>query len=237
MTTRDQLICLWLVPVLGVLYLIAFTLFPGFDPPLSPSLSAEQVAAFYRDNTASIRGSMILFNILGVSLVPFFMVVVTQMLRIVNSSQVLAYSYLSAAASGVTMFALADVAWLIAAFRPERDPQLIQLLNDLAWFCFITPVGFVIVQNLCLALSIYLDARPQPVFPKWVAHFNIVAALMMAPGAFAIMYKTGPLAWDGALAYGLRLGGFVIYVAVMFWVLRGAVHQQMREQMPEGARP
>jgi len=236
MNTKDQLICLWLVPVLGVLYLVAFANFPGFHSPLSPAMTADQVAAFYRENTTAIRGSMILFNILGVSLVPFFMVIVVQMLRMVNSSTTFAYSYLCAAVSGVTMFALADVTWLLAAFRPERDPQLIQLLNDLAWFFLITPVGFIIVQNLCLSLSVYLDARSRPVFPRWVAHFNIGTALLMAPGALAIMNKAGPLAWDGALAYSLRLGTFAVYVAVMFFVTRSAIHQQIREEKTtEGA--
>ena len=230
MNTRDQLICLWLVPLLGVLYLVAFSIFPGFFPPLSPTMTADEVANFYSNHLAAIRGSMILCNIIGVSLIPFFMVVVVQMLRIANSSGVFAYSYLAAAANGTVMFALADLGWLLAAFRPERDPQLIQLLNDFAWFAFIAPVGFIMVQNVCLALSIFLDARPVPVFPRWVAHFNLVAALLMAPGAFVVLFKTGPLAWDGALAFWLRLGTFAVYVAVMFFVVRSAIQRQIIEE-------
>ena len=107
---------------------------------------------------------------------------------------------------GGSVFVLADLAWLIAAFRPERDPQLTMMLNDLAWMAFITPVGFILAQNLCLALAIYMDARSKPVFPRWVGHFNILAALLMTPGAFALMFREGPLAWDRSLAFGLRLG-------------------------------
>ena len=66
------------------------------------------------------------------------------------------------------------------------------LLDDLAWFSLITPVGFIVAQNLCLALSIYMDARPKLVFPRWVGHFNIATALLMVPGAFALVYETGP---------------------------------------------
>ena len=98
-------------------------------------------------------------------LIPFFMVIVYQMKRMATPSQVLAYCYLSAAASGVALFALADLFWLIAAFRPERDPQLVLLLNDMAWIAFTAPVGMIIAQNLCLALAIYLDARPEPILP------------------------------------------------------------------------
>ena len=232
MNTRDQSICLWLVPVFAVIFSIGVAIGPGLFPPLSPTLGAHEVASFYRDNVASIRATMILFNVIGMGFIPFFMVIVVQMMRMGNSSRAFAYSYLSAAASGGTLFALADLAWLNAAARPERDPQLTLLLNDLAWFSLVTPVGFIITQNLCLALAIYLDARPRPVFPRWVGHFNIVTALMMAPGAFAIVYKTGPLAWDGALSFGLRMGSYALYIAVMFFVTRAAVRQQALEERP-----
>jgi hypothetical protein len=230
MNLTDQRICLWLVPTFGSLLLLAFCLCPGFIPPSSPTMTADEVARFYRSNTAQIRASMLMFNLLGIMFIPFFMVIVVQMQRMANPSRAFSYSYLSAAASGSTLFALADLAWLIAAFRPERDPQLLMLLNDLAWMAFVTPVGFIIAQNVCLALGIYMDAQPKPVFPRWVGHFNILTALLMVPGAFALKYMTGPLAWDGILAFWLRVGTYGLYVAVMFFVVRAAINQQDSEQ-------
>jgi uncharacterized membrane protein len=230
MNITAQRICLWLVPGFGAVLALAFCLFPGFFPPMSPELSADEVARFYRDNVGQIRASMILFNLCEVMFIPFFMVIVVQMQRMATPSEAFAYSYLSAAASGTTLFALADIAWLVAAFRPERDPQLTMLLNDLAWMAFITPVGFIIAQNFCLALAIYMDAQPMPVFPRWVGHFNIATALLMAPAAFALMHRSGPLAWDGILSFWVRIGTYVVYVAVMFLVVRSALHRQAREQ-------
>ncbi len=226
MNTRDQRICLGLVPLFGALVLIGFAIFPGFFPPLSPTMTAEQVAAFYRDNVGQIRASMLLLNVVGIGFIPFFMVIVVQMMRMGNPSRAFAYSYLSAAASGGTLFALADLAWLNAAARPDRDPQLTMLLNDLAFFSFTAPVGFIIAQNLCLALAVYMDPLPEPVFPRWVGHFNIVSALLMVPGAFALLYKTGPFAWDGALSFWLRLATYAVYVAVMSSVVRTAINRQ-----------
>jgi len=227
MNTRDQRICLGLVPLFGALFLIGCTIFPGFFPPLSPTMSADEVAAFYRDHVGQIRASVILFNLIGIGFIPFFMVIVVQMMRMGNPSRAFAYSYLAAAVSGGTLFALADLAWLNAAARPDRDPQLTMFLNDLAWFSFTTPVGFIITQNLVLALAIYMDALPEPVFPRWVGHFNIVSALLMVPGAFALLYKTGPLAWDGALSFWLRISTFTLYIAVMFFVVRTAISRQV----------
>lgn len=229
-TVAAQLISLWSVPVFGAILLLAFVSFPGFFPPMSPQLTAGQVAAFYGQHTAMIRFSMITFNLCAIMLVPFFMVIVVQMKRMATPSQVLAYAYLTAVVSGATLFALADLFWLIAAFRPERNPELIMLLNDMAWITFIAPVGMLVVQNLCLALAIYLDAGPTPVFPRWVAPFNIVVAAAMTPAACAAIVRTGPLAWNGAVSFWLRIGAFVLYVAVMFVVARTAVRHEATER-------
>lgn len=225
-----QLISLWSLPVFGVILVVAFVSFPGFFPPMSPGLSAEQVADFYGQHTAMIRFSMITYNLCAIMLVPFFMVIVVQMKRMATPTQVLAYSYLTAVVSGATLFALADLFWLIAAFRPERNPELIMLLNDMAWITFIAPVGMLVVQNLCLALAIYLDAGPRPIFPRWVALFNIVTAAAMTPAACAAVVRTGPLAWNGAVSFWLRIGTFVLYLIVMFSVARTAVQREAEEQ-------
>jgi hypothetical protein len=228
MNLRDQWICLWLVPVFGVVVAIAFYI-SGFVPPLSPTLGAEHVAGFYRTHLEQIRAGMITVNLCGVMFIPFYMVIVVQMMRMATPTRVFAYAYLSAAASAQSIFVMGDLFWSVAAFRPERDPQLTLLLNDLAWLAFVSPVGFIMAQNVFLALGIYFDARPKPIFPRWVAHLGILAALLMAPGAFSMMYKTGPLAWDGALAFDLRVATFATYIAVMFFVVRLALLEQGRE--------
>jgi hypothetical protein len=96
---KAQLLSLWTAPVFGVILLIAFVAFPGFFPPMSPDMTADQVAAFYRDNTAMIRFSMITFNLCGIMLLPMFMVIVVQMKRMATQSHVFAYCYLTAAVS------------------------------------------------------------------------------------------------------------------------------------------
>src|SRR3546814_19265330 len=92
-----------------------------------------------------------------------------------------------------------------------------------AWFFFTAPVGAIIVQNLCLATSVYLDTRADPVFPRWVAHFNIAIAALMIPRAFSLLCKTGPPAWDGSLSFTLRLGTYAGSVPVVARVVVGVV--------------
>src|ERR1700731_2922892 len=113
---KTQLISLWTAPVFGVVLLVAFLAFPGFFPPMSPEMTAEQVAKFYSDHTAAVTGA--------------------------------------------TLFALADIFYLVAAFRPARNPELIELLNDMGWMIFIAPVGAAVAMNLLLGLAIYFDDGP-----------------------------------------------------------------------------
>ncbi|MCV7214671.1 hypothetical protein H7J51_05150 [Mycobacterium crocinum] len=223
---KAQWVSLWTGPVVGVVLLAAAVAFPGFWPPMSPTMTAGEVAAFYADHTAWIRLSQVTFNLCGIMIVPLLMVIVVQMKRMKGQSHVFAYCFLTAVVSGATIFALSNIFFLVAAFRPERDPELIQLLNDLAWIIFVAPVGMVVSQFVLLALAVYFDSRIDPVFPRWVGHFSLVVATAMVPAAGAAVFKTGPLAWDGVWSFWVRNGAYVAFVVVMFFVLRRAVYRQ-----------
>ena len=230
MNTRGQRILLWTVAPAAVLFLLAYLLFPAFSPPLSPTLTPVEVATFFRGNITGILGVSILCNLIAGLAGPAIRRDCGADFPHRRPSSVFTYAYIMCVGIGITAFILADYCWAIAAFRPDRDPQLLSLLNDMAWFFFIAPVGTIIVQNLCLALSVLLDDRPHPVFPRWVAYFNIATAALVVPSAFSILHKTGPLAWDGSLSFTLRLATFAVYVVVMFLVLQRVVRRQGDEQ-------
>jgi len=224
-------ILLWTLPVLGILWISAFLLFPGFVQPMSPEMSAEEVAAFYRDpgNLPRIRYSMILFNWFSVGFVPVMELIVLQMRRMAHRTPIFSYAIIACAAGGPTIFLMADLFWLLAAFRPERDPQLTLMFNDLAWVTFSSQVGFLIAQSVILALAIYLDRQVRPVFQPWVAHFNLVVAALLAPAAFVGAALTGPLAWDGWLTFGVRNVAIGAWIVVMAVVLGRAIQRQRAE--------
>ena len=100
---------------------------------MSPTMSADQVAAFYRDPATcrEIRYSMILFNWFGVGLIPILALIVMQ-IRGWPIARRSSPTPAGLPAGGPTLFLIANVFWLLAAFRPERSPELTQLLNDLA---------------------------------------------------------------------------------------------------------
>lgn len=226
-----ELIVFWTLPVLAVIWISAFFLFPGFTHPMSPSMTAEQVADFYRDpaNLSRTRYSMILFNWFGVGLIPLLTLLVLQVKRMAHRTPILPYCLLGCIAGGPTVFLIADLFWLLATFQPSRPAELTLLFNDLAWMFFTTAVPFLIGQSLIVALAIYLDDPDRPVFRRWVAHFNVVVAAALVPAAFTGLALSGPMAWNGLLPFWLKNIAIAAWIVVMSAVLGRNIYRQRAE--------
>lgn len=226
--TDGELIVFWTLPVLAVIWVSAFFLFPGFTHPMSPAMTARQVASFYRDpsNRAGVRYSMILFNWFGLGLIPMLSLIVMQVKRMAHRTPVLSYCLLGCAAGGPTVYLVADLFWLLAAFDPGRPAQLTLLFNDLAWMFFTTAVPFLIGQNLIIALAVFLDDPRDPVFGRWVAWFNVGIAACLVPAAFTGLAMSGPLAWNGLLSFWLKNAAIAVWIVVMTVALGRNIHRQ-----------
>ena len=227
-----ELILFWTLPALAIIWIAAFLLFPGFVDPMSPKMSAGEVAAFYRDpsHLSRIRYSMILFNWFCIGLIPMLTLIVMQVRRMAHRTSIFGYALLGCVAGGPTVFLIANLFWLLAAFRPERDPALTQLFNDLAWVTFTSGVPFLIGQSVILALAIYLDRQDSPVFDRWVAHFNLVVAAALAPAAFVGLAKDGPVAWDGLLSFWVKNAAIAVWIVVMGVVLGRNLYRQRADE-------
>jgi hypothetical protein len=222
-------IIFWTLPAVAVMWIAAFFLFPGFLPPMSPSASATEVAELYRDQLSRVRYSMILLNWFCVALIPILMLIVERMRRMAHRTPILRYCVIGVAGAAPIAFLTSTVFWLIAAFRPERAPELTLLLNDLAWITFTCGVPFLIALCLFLALSVAWDDQERPVFPRWVAAFNVVVAVALVPAGFAGLTLSGALAWDGFLAFWVRNIAIALWIVVMAAVLKGAMDRDRPE--------
>jgi hypothetical protein len=228
--TDGELILFWTLPAIAIIWVSAFFLFPGFLHPMSPTMSADAIADFYREETARIRYSMILFNWFGVGLIPTVILLAMQVRRMAHRTPILSYSLIACAGGPPCLFLIANMFWLLGSFRPERSPELTQLLNDLAWVTFTVLVPYLIAQCLLLALAIYWDRQEQPVFKMWVAHFNIIVAVALAPAAFTALTFSGPLAWDGLLSFWVKNIAIAAWIVVMGVVLGQAILRRRAEE-------
>lgn len=229
--TDGELILLWTVPAFVLIWVSAFLLFPGFVSPMSPLMTAEEVAAFYRDpeNLPRIRYSMILFNWFCLGMVPVLALIMIQVRRMAHRTPIFSFSFFGCMTGGPTLFLIANLFWLLAAFRPDRPPELIQAFNDLAWVTFTGGVGFLIAQSVVLAIAIFTDHQEKPVFSRGVAYFNLVIAAALLPASFVGLAMDGIMAWDGLLPFWTKNTAIALWIIVMWQVLRRAICQQRQE--------
>ena len=219
------------VPLLAI-WIGSFLLFPGLLPPISPEASAAEVAEFYRQDLSRVRYSMILFNWFGVALIPILLLIAERMRLMAHRTPVLRFCVIGAAGGAPIVFLTATVFWLLAAFRPERSPDLTLLTNDLAWMTFTSGIPLLVALFLFLALAVAWDDQPRPVFPRWVASFNVMIALATVPAAFAGTTTSGVLAWDGFVSFWVKNVALAVWIVVMAWALRSAMEH---EGLPSGA--
>jgi hypothetical protein len=217
MEIRQLRLCLWCGPLFVLSFAVGFWGCAGFLPPPSPLLTAAEVAAFYQSNTNMIR--------LGVAIVMIGLIS-TLMKRIKGCSTALIYTQLGAGSAGIILFILPCIFWFLTAFRPERDPQITLLLNDLSWLSLVTPVSLAMVQFLALAIAILSDRSEHPIFPRWAGYYNLWLSLIFFPGIVAAFFKSGPFAWNGIFPFWIPATLFFSWFIVMFVVLGRAIESQ-----------
>jgi hypothetical protein len=229
MATRTQLTGAYLGFVFMVLFLLGFWVLAGFVPPPSPTDTPPEIAHFFAQNITGIRAGM-LINMLGAALLlPWGAAVAVQLKRIEGRHCPLTYTQLMCGALLVFELILPCAIWETAAFRPHASAESIQRLNDLAWLPFLGILSTAVVQGVVIGAAILKDKRAAPVFPRWAGYFNIWIVMMFFPAAFIFLFKTGPFAWNGLLAWWLILVVFSLWILVDSVVLVGAVKRQAAE--------
>jgi hypothetical protein len=201
-------------------------LLANFIPPPSPDDSAAEISAFYAENTGRIRTGTLLMMLGGATMIPFFAVLTLQMRRIRGHFDGLCLAQLLAGGIAVWVFTLPPIIFAVAAFRPGQDENVTQMLNDLGWFLFVWNLGTVTVQAIVIAVAIFSDRNPEPVFPRWVAYLNVWVAVGFLPGAMLTYFKTGIMAWDGLLAFWLAAVLFFSWILVLFWATLRAINRE-----------
>jgi hypothetical protein len=161
-------------------------------------------------------------------------VISVQMKRIEGPySLPLTYTQLVAGACTVLEIILPLMLWQGVAYRPDRDIELTQTLNDIAWLIFLGTTTTVLIQNLVIGMITLQDKSPEPVFPRWYAYFNFFAVAGVMPAGFVVFFRTGPLAWNGIIVWGIGVAVFFVWICATAWLIQVAAGRQ-RERHATG---
>lgn len=222
-----QLICVWCGPVLLVAVGIAVVILAGFVPGPSPSRSAAAINAQYIHNLGGIRAGMII-EMAGVALIaPWGAALAVQTHRGNPGTAIFTVTQIVCVAVATIIAVLAPIAWGFASFRAgSQSPELTRTLNDFGWLVFIFDWSPFAVWYASVGLAIVMDRGDQPVFPRWAGYLSFWTAGLSAPGGLTILFKSGPLAYNGLLSLWVPLGVFGIWISSMTVLVIRAIQRE-----------
>ncbi|OMC33138.1 hypothetical protein A5742_14695 [Mycolicibacterium fortuitum] len=183
-------------------------------PPLKPSAPADQIVVFYQENTTMIRIGMLIVMLAALVAIPFCSMVTGIVGEIERRRGMLTYSVLLGGAGLVVLTFYPAIFWLVAAFRPDRDPALTQLMNDLAWLQFVGGITIFLSLPLGVAIAAFTDKSPNPVFPRWMGYFNAWVVALIVPDQLIFFFHSGPFAWNGLFGLWVPAGVFGLWFIV-----------------------
>lgn len=225
MTERHQRLCVWAGIGFAPIFAIGFALVAGFVPPPSPSMSAAAVKRMFVEDRDRIRVGIWIATA-AAPLLAFFVAALThQTRRIAGRDSPLATAQLIVGSCLILEFLFPQLVWQTAAYRADRSAESIQMLNDLAWLPYVGIVGTAIAQMLIITIVVLQDPRSRPLLPRWSAYLNVWAALGVASGSLVVFTKTGPLAWNGLLAWYLLCVAFFTWMVTMTVLMLRASHR------------
>lgn len=221
---RTQMLCLWCGPVGMTIWMIAFVL-SGFIQPPPPGGTAAEIASLYNANLTGIRVGLFLTMIGATLTAPMVAAISAQMHRIEGRYSPLSYTQLGLGMGGILLFIIPVMNMQAAAFRPDRDPNLLLLASDLGWIPFVGVWTMAALQNVAIGLCAFEDKKAE-VFPRWFGYFNFWTAILYCPGSLLYFFKDGPFAWNGLFSWWLVVVVFLLWFIVTFFVLRKAIQGQ-----------
>jgi hypothetical protein len=229
MNTKNQLILTHsAVPMALIVFFGSFVL-TGWLPPPGPSLPAEEFAAIFTPNNYLLRIGVLLMCLFSPLVVAFSAVIATQLKRVEGEHHVMANLQYVSAAAGLCLFLVPGFLWLAISYRAGISPELIMVLNDLAWFMFLAGSGPTILQWCCIGFVIIGDKSERPIYPRSIAYLNFWLAIGAVMGQLIPFVKHGPFAYNGLFGFWLIATVFFIWVSSMYGYTLRAVKRQAAE--------
>ena len=202
------------------------------QPPQPASWSSATIQQWFIDNrTGILFGFGLIFLVAGATAMQNALIAYS--IRRMSVSRAFAYSYL-------VLYALATfpgmlfmcVAFSVGAMRPERSPEIVAWLYDMGYLSFSGTMGVFLIGSLVWMLAIILDKNG--VFPKWFGYLNLCNAMTEIVVAPAWIFKAGPFAWNGAIAWWVNMVVYGIYAFTSFFLLFRVI---AREDFGDGPLP
>src|SRR3546814_17308303 len=61
------------------------------------------------------------------------------------------------------------------------------------------------VQYIAIAIFTFQDGSEQPLFPRWIAYYNIWLSISFIPTGLVAFFKVGPFTWHGVIGFWIPI--------------------------------
>jgi len=161
-------------------------------------------------------------------------VITTFMRKMERGYPFLTYASIALVGGGYLIFVLIPMTWAVCSYRAaEMAPQILQFANDWTWFVWLfvwPPFSF---WMFLVAIAILKDHNVPTLYPRWVGYLNLWAGFLLVPAALIVFFKTGPFAYNGALAFWLPLTIWGSDLVIMIVMTLKMINQQAERLQAE----
>jgi len=221
---------LWCGAAYMAVGLVCWAIVAKFLPAPHESWTADQVKHFFSSSEHRVRAGLIGYIFIGPLYVPFSLVIARIMRQIEGPGGILNQLEFFGGIGTALVTQFSGVLWLAASFRTgSRSASEVMLLHDVGWFFFDMTFAVTLVQFCAFGIAILLDRRAEPLLPRWLSWLSFAVAATFLPLLVMPFTVHGPFAWGGLFNYYVALGGFFVWIAVVFVYARRAVDRLERE--------
>lgn len=229
---KSQKVMIWAGVLLSVVYSIGYAFLMNFFPPPAPTLGAEAVVRLYTESNLQFRIGVALMLVGGCFILPWTVVISAQMARYEKGIPIWAIMQGLAGAIQTTLFFLPPVFWGVAAFSPERDPALTLLMHEVGFIIFITPVCVIALVFIpIMVICFFKKNDPYSAFPRWMGYFTLFMTIETQLGVAALLFKSGPFAWNGLFPFYLPIVIYGAWMSTMVVTLTRAINHQEKQNL------
>ncbi|HTK66862.1 MAG TPA: hypothetical protein VL595_31100 [Pseudonocardia sp.] len=208
-----QRAALWTGPGLLVVMGLGFVVLARYIPPPPPTLSPQELVDSLRANLFNFRLGMALTLVGAALLIPWGLGVAARVHAAEAGLPLLGYIQLGSLTAGSLAVQLGALMFEVCAYRLEdTDPQIVRALHDVGWFFFLAPWPPFTVWCAALTVAIFTDRRKPAGLPRWCAYLCAWTALLFVPACAIFWFKSGPLAWDGVIAFYIPFGILAVWI-------------------------
>lgn len=221
---REMWLAWWTMVVFYNFFFLIFFFVTRVQPPPDPAWDIPRVLEWFATRRFGLLlGFSVCFAITGLTVAANSLIAYS--MRRMSVSPAFAYSYLLLySLSAIPGMLLTCIALVAGAMRPDRDPQIIHWLYDFAFMAFDGTMGVFLVGSLIWMAAILLDENH--VMPTWFGYLNLCNALTEVVVAPCWIFKQGPFAWDGEIAWWIDVGVFMVYTGAFIMLLRRMIERE-----------